>query len=197
MSNYSTEHYKTAEWFDSLKWQHRWIEFMAGWWVGTFGRPGTVLDLGAGDGWWCKSFHSMGSTAWAVELHEEAQEFIPEQVRFIQHDLTQPVTFNSRADLLICLEVAEHIPKPAGGVLVQTICRHARDHILFSSAPPGQAGTGHINLQPQDYWRRMFSDHKCEFNAAMTGKARRAFANITNKTFAFLPPNIQVFSRIG
>jgi hypothetical protein len=197
MSSYDTSHYKKHEWFDSLKWQRPWIEKMAGWWVGAFGVPKVVLDFGAGDGWWCKSFYDMGANVWAVELYEEAREFIPPQVQFIQHDLREPANLNSRADLVICLEVAEHIPKPSGGVLVQTVCGHAANHILFSSAPPGQAGTGHINLQPQKYWRGLFSDHRCEFNAEMTGKTRRAFENIVNETFEFLPRNIQVFSRIG
>lgn len=196
MTSIDTSHYKTEEWFDSLAWQRQWIEKMAGWWAGEFGVPKMVLDLGAGDGWWCKSFHDMGSNVWAVELYEEAREFIPPQVQFIQHDLTEPVDLGSRADLVICLEVAEHIPKPASGILVQTICRHASNHILFSSAPPGQGGTGHINLQPAKYWRDLFSDQRCGFNAEMTGRTRRAFENITNETFAFLPKNIQVFSRI-
>jgi len=196
MTTYDTSYYKTAEWFDSLKWQRTWIEKMAGWWAGAFGVPGLVLDFGAGDGWWCKSFKDMGSNVWAVELHDEAREFIPPQVQFIQHDLREPVDLHSKADLVICLEVAEHMPKPSSGVLVHTICRHASNHILFSSAPPGQPGTGHINLQPHSYWRGLFSDHRCELNAVMTAQTQKAFGNIVNETFDFLPKNIQVFSRV-
>lgn len=192
----NTEHYKTTEWFESLAWQHRWIEKMVGWWAGAFGVPKTVLDLGAGDGWWCKSFHDMDSNVWAVELYEEAREFIPKQVQFVQHDLTQPVDLNAVADLVICLEVAEHLPKPASGVLVATICKHASQHILFSSAPPGQRGTGHVNLQPQDFWRKRFEGHRCNFNAERTGQVRQAFENIVNDVFEFLPRNIQIFSRV-
>lgn len=192
----NTGYYKTDEWFNSLKWQHQWIEYMVGWWVGAYGAPETLLDFGAGDGWWCKAFHNLGTNVWAVELHEEAREFIPPQVQFIQHDLTQPVNLTSAADLVICLEVAEHLPKTAGSQLVRTICNHASDHILFSSAPPGQDGTGHINLQPQKYWRDMFASYRCEFNAIRTGQTRVAFENIVNETFAYLPRNIQVFSRI-
>ena len=193
---YDTAVYATKEWFESLAWQHQWIEKMAGWWVGTFGLPKSVLDFGAGDGWWCKSFHDMGANAWAVELYEEAREFIPKQVQFIQHDLRERVDLNNCAYLVICLEVAEHIPKPASGILVETICKHTAQHILFSSAPPGQPGTGHINLQTQNFWRRLFEGYKCNFNAQMTGATRVAFRNIVNDTFEFLPRNIQIFSKI-
>jgi hypothetical protein len=196
MSDYDTSYYKTPEWFRSLEWQHPWIEKMAGWWVGTYGKPATVLDLGAGDGWWAKSFNDMGSTCWAVELYEEAREFIPPQVYFIQHDLTEPVWLSSQGDLVICLEVAEHLPKPSGGVLVQNICTHAANNVLFSSAAPGQAGTGHINLQPQKYWRDAFEALRFGFNAGMTAATRLAFQRINKEVFQFLPPNIQVFSRL-
>ena len=192
----NTDYYKTAEWFDSLKWQRQWIEYMVGWYAGAFGVPTTVLDLGAGDGWWCKSFNDLGANTWAVELHDEAREFIPAQVQFIQHDLTLSVNLTSAADLVICLEVAEHLPKQAADVLVGTICSHASNHILFSSAPPGQDGTGHINLQPQKYWRDMFAAYRCEFNTIRTGQTRTAFENIVNETFAYLPRNIQIFSRV-
>ena len=196
MTDYDTRQYQSYEWFRSLQWQHQWIENMAGWFVGQFGLPKTVLDFGAGDGWWCKAFHDMGSTCWAVELYDEARQYIPPQVYFIRHDLTEPVWLNSRADLVICLEVAEHLPKPASGVLVKTLCDHAANHILFSSAPPGQDGTGHINLQPPDYWRQLFEGHRCKLNGNMTGQTREAFERITNSLFEFLPRNIQIFSRV-
>jgi len=196
MSDYDTSYYKSDEWFKSLEWQHRWIEFMAGWWVGTYGLPKKVLDLGAGDGWWSFAFHQMGAACWAVELYQEARAFIPECITFTQHDLTEPADFGQAFDLVICLEVAEHLPRPAAGTLAWTIARHAGDNVLFSSAPPGQDGTGHINLQPPDYWRGLLGGYRCNLNAAMTGETRHAFQNIVSEAFDFLPRNIQVFSRV-
>lgn len=197
MNDYDTAYYKTDEWFQSLAWQRPWIEKMAGWWVGQYGRQKQVLDLGAGDGWWGKAFHDMGSDVLAVELYEEARAFIPDCVSFYQHDLTQPGDFYRAYDLVICLEVAEHLPKPASGVLVMNIARHAGGHILFSSAGPGQNGTGHINLQPPEYWRDLFVGSRCGLNQRMTGEARHAFEHILHDTvFEFLPRNIQVFSRL-
>jgi 2-polyprenyl-3-methyl-5-hydroxy-6-metoxy-1,4-benzoquinol methylase len=115
------EDYSSREWFESLSWQHGWIEKMAGWWIGEFGKPRSVVDYGAGDGWWCKAFHDVGSTVWAVELHEIAREFIPSQVQFVQHDLTCPLEIVRRLDLVICLEVAEHIPERYADILCQTL----------------------------------------------------------------------------
>jgi len=170
---------------------------MSAWWVGTFGRPSSVLDMGAGDGWWCKSFSDMGTeTTCAIELNDIAREFIPPEVQFIQADLREPQNFNARADLVICLEVAEHLPKQHAARLVATLCDHAANRILFSSAPPGQDRTGHINLQPPDYWRKMFEGRGLAFDAGRTGATRTAFQNIVKECFDFLPRNIQVFSRL-
>ena len=189
--------YQTDEWFKSLEWQHGWIEKMAGWWVGNFGRPTSVLDFGAGDGWWCKAFHDMGGmSVCAIELFDVAREYIPPQVQFIQHDLREPVNLGLSADLVICLEVAEHLPGASAAQLVATICQHAANRVLFSSAPPGQPGTGHINLQTPDYWRKLFEGMKFKFDAGRTGQTRKAFENIVQESFDFLPRNIQIFSRV-
>ena len=189
--------YRTDEWFESLKWQHQWIDRMVAWWVGTFGRPQSVLDFGAGDGWWCNSFNEMGCpSTTAIELDELARKYMPEKVSFIRHDLREPLDLGFQVDLVICLEVAEHIPPQYASRLVTTLCKHSANRVLFSSAPPGQSGTGHINLQQPEYWRKMFAGMKLAFDAPRTGATRCAFQNIVKECFDFLPRNIQVFSRL-
>jgi hypothetical protein len=193
---YDPSEYATEAWFKSLSWQHQWIEKMAGWWVGEFGLPRTVNDFGAGDGWWPKAFHDMGSVVGAVELHEIAREFIPPQVQFWQHDLRYPVQFDMRYDLVICLEVAEHLPPDAAEVLCETITRHTGDLLLFSAAQPNQQGVGHIHLQPHKYWIERLERGGVLFSEHRTQKARHAFGNIVNSTFEFLPRNVLVFARV-
>jgi len=190
------EDYSSREWFESLSWQHGWIEKMAGWWIGEFGKPRSVVDYGAGDGWWCKAFHDVGSTVWAVELHELAREFIPSQVQFVQHDLTCPLEIVRRLDLVICLEVAEHIPERYADILCQTLAASTGQHLLFSAAGPGQPGTGHVNLKSQEWWRERLSRQGIEFSPLKTGKTRQAFENIVNECFEFLPRNVQVYARV-
>ena len=69
--------YRTHEWFESLAWQHRWIEFIVGWWCGTYGVPKTMIDYGSGDGWWSHSFKAIGSEhCFAVELDAVAADHI-------------------------------------------------------------------------------------------------------------------------
>jgi hypothetical protein len=57
-----------------------------------------------------------------------------------------------RADLVLCLEVAEHMPESSADRLVQRLADCTDGKLLFSAATPGQGGSGHINEQPHKYW---------------------------------------------
>jgi hypothetical protein len=192
--------YRTHEWFESLAWQHRWIEFMVGWWVGTWGKPKTFVDFGAGDGWWSHSFKQAGAEhSYAVELDEVAAEHMTDDIFFIPHDLRKPWPRGyGKADLVMCLEVAEHLPKrDALNCLLPTLIQSTENMIVFSAAQPGQEGTGHVNLQPQFYWIEQFERHPyIKLNPARTGAAREAFERIVPEGLEFLPRNLLIFSKV-
>gem|GEM_PF-963589 len=119
--------------------------------------PERVVDFGCGDGallrWWQRmgaqsliGVDQYGPDRWAKEtggLHARL-------------DLTKPIDIETTADLVVCLEVAEHLPPEAADVLVATLCSHGK-RVLFSAAPPGQGGTGHLNEQPMAYWAEKFA----------------------------------------
>lgn len=196
--NYDDSEYRTREWFESLGWQRPWIEKMAGWWVGEFGRPTSVLDFGAGDGWWCKSFHDMGAEAYAIELDPIAEEYIPDSVHKVIHDLRLPLDPGMMFDLTICLEVIEHLPRlEVENVLLHSLVSRTKNVMLISAAQPGQQGVGHINLQPLHYWiERLERFSNIKFSAERTARAKIAFERITNPQFHFLPRNLMVFARV-
>jgi hypothetical protein len=189
-------HYDQPEWFESLQWQRRWIGYMVGWYCGHYGVPGTVIDFGCGDGWWAKCFHDLGSAVGGIELHEIAKEYIPQQVQVLIADLSQPLNLGNVYHLTICLEVAEHLSLKGADNLCFTLNRHTHDTLLFSAAQPGQDGTGHVNCQPPSYWRKKLANRGLEFSSMKTAEVKRAFENITNDLFDFLPRNVQVFCRV-
>jgi hypothetical protein len=61
------------------------------------------------------------------------------------------------AEIVLSLEVGEHIPAEKADAYVNFIARTIGvELIYFSAARPGQGGEGHINLQPKAYWVEKF-----------------------------------------
>jgi hypothetical protein len=77
-------------------------------------------------------------------------------------DLENPIHLNKTYDLVISLEVAEHLSERAADTFVQSLV-DAGKIILFAAAVPGQDGLGHINEQWPSYWENKFQQHgyKC------------------------------------
>lgn len=72
-------------------------------------------------------------------------------------DLNQPIDLNRRFDLVISLEVAEHLEPESAETFVDTLCRHG-DLIIFSAAIPGAANPLHLNEQYWEYWIEKFKE---------------------------------------
>jgi hypothetical protein len=85
----------------------------------------------------------------------ESQQFAVDKDVLLAHDLEEELSVNRRFDLVLCLEVAEHLsPRRAPG-LVSDLCRLG-DLVLFSAAVPGQGGIRHLNERWPTYWSLLF-----------------------------------------
>ncbi len=76
-------------------------------------------------------------------------------------------------DLVICLEVAEHLPAWRAQPLADFLARRGRT-LVFSAAHPGQGGILHLNEQPATYWIRRFARAGLSWDAAATDAVRHA-----------------------
>src|SRR5207247_712808 len=81
----------------------------------------------------------------------------PEQA-ILNIDLEKAFDLGRRFDLVVCLEVAEHLSPPAAASFVESLTRHA-DVVLFSAAIPHQGGHHHLNEQFLDYWNETSTQH--------------------------------------
>lgn len=121
--------------------------------------PTSVLDVGCGSAAWLATFRAAGVSevvgldgAYArPQLHISDRDFR-------EVDLTSPFDLGRSFDLVVSLEVAEHLPSSSARGLVRSIVRHG-DLVLFSAAIPNQEGPGHVNLQWPAYWADMFAEH--------------------------------------
>jgi len=122
--------------------------------------PSSVLDVGCGRGAWLSAFREQGIEN-VVGLDGD---YIKPSTLKIPADRFRPTDLSgkfkvpeNRFDLAICLEVAEHLPAANSLHLVRQLAS-ASAQVLFSAAPPGQGGEGHINCQPLSHWRKIFEE---------------------------------------
>jgi len=110
-------------------------------------KPRSVVDVGCGQGWWGAAFADLGAEVVGVD-----GDYVTDPVVDLRHhDLTAPLPDLGTFDLAVCLEVAEHLPAPVAGQLIDDLCRLA-PFVLFSAAIPKQGGVGHLNEQWPAYW---------------------------------------------
>ena len=120
-------------------------------------QPASVLDVGCGRGAWLMACRELGSTT-LIGLDgkwNDQSEMIDSAIQFRSTDLDQTFTVDRRTDLVISLEVAEHLKPSSAGQFVDYLCQ-ASDAVLFSAAYTGQGGTHHLNEQPHSYWAHLF-----------------------------------------
>ncbi len=129
----------------------QWVERRVCDYIASSFAPSSALDIGCGAGLFVQYLNQRGIETWGVEA-EDLSALFPEPDRFIRHDLREPLELGRTFDLILCLEVAEHIDASFEETLFQTILRHSGKYLLFSAAVTGQEGHGHINLHTEAYW---------------------------------------------
>lgn len=124
--------------------------------------PKFVLDIGCGIGSYLLGALNKGATIRGIEISTAAREHTDCNVLpFINYaDVLQGNVMVVNWECVLCFEVAEHIESQYSGELIERICKLSNgNRILFSAAPPGQDGTGHINCQPKEYWIELFAKY--------------------------------------
>ena len=122
-------------------------------------QPKHVIDVGCGVGIWLSVFKECGvENIWGVDgdYVDKKMLQIPEE-RFLSLDLKKPFRMDRQFDLVVSLEVAEHLPSECAETFVDSLTRLG-PVILFSAAIPLQGGTHHINEQWPDYWAKYFQE---------------------------------------
>jgi cyclopropane fatty-acyl-phospholipid synthase-like methyltransferase len=169
------------------------------------GTPGKLLDIGCGNGDLVMVCRQLGIQAFGIDqLNLEETDIYMEGVYFT-HDLRTPFNLTeyepeiSTVDMVLCWEVAEHIPEEYHNILADTCANHLHrsgfwHKLIFTSAHPGQGGTEHVAARPAQYWREMF--HKRGLNYLHEHSIQlAAMWRLINGPCYWLPANVQVFER--
>ena len=137
-------------------------------WLGFFGgiadaivdriHPASVLDAGCAMGFLVEALRDRGVEAFGVDISEYAIAQVRADVR--PHCWVGSITdaLPRRYDLIVTIEVLEHLDEEAGREALANLARHS-DDILFSSSPDDLEEETHANVRPTEYWAERFLEH--------------------------------------
>ena len=122
-------------------------------------QPVSVLDAGCALGLLVEVLRNRGVEAWGIDISEFAIQNVYPQIReYCQvGSITEPFPL-PRYDLIVSIEVLEHLPKEEADQAIANLCQHS-DDVLFSSTPYDYQEATHFNVQPSEYWVECFARH--------------------------------------
>lgn len=145
-------------------------------------QPARVLDAGCALGLLVEALRERGVEACGLDLSTYAIEHVHASVKpFCRHgSITDPLA--ERYDLIVCIEVVEHIPAREAEHAIENLCAHA-ERVLFSSSPLDYREPTHVNVHPTDYWAEQF--------------ARQGFYRDVDFDASFITPWAALFRKSG
>ncbi len=137
-------------------------------WLRFFGRiadrivsdinPTTALDAGCALGFLVEALRKRRVLAFGIDVSEFAIQNVFEDIRPYCWVGSVAEPFPQKYDLIVCIEVLEHLPLPEAERAAANFCQHS-DDILFSSTPFDYKEATHVNVQAPEYWGELFARH--------------------------------------
>ena len=120
--------------------------------------PQSVLDAGCAMGFLVEALRRRGVECYGIDISEYAISQVHADVRPYcwVGSICEPLP--RKYDLIVCIEILEHMPAAEAPKAIANLCRHT-DDILFSSTPFDYKEMTHFNVQPPEYWAELFAQH--------------------------------------
>jgi hypothetical protein len=137
-------------------------------WLGFFGgiadrivselNPRHVLDAGCALGLLVETLRARGVDASGIDLSSYAIANAAPDVRPFLREGSVAMELDRFYDLIVSIEVLEHMPSDEAVRAVENFCRHT-DDVLFSSSPLDFSEATHVNVRPPEDWAAEFARH--------------------------------------
>lgn len=122
--------------------------------------PKTVLEVGCAMGYLVEALRDRGVEAYGIDVSEYAISKVREDIKpyckvsSITDEL--PEELPKKYDLVIMIEVIEHLYEDQVNDAMDYLCRYS-DQIIFSSSSDDLEEITHVNVQEQEYWAMKFA----------------------------------------
>jgi SAM-dependent methyltransferase len=156
--------------------------------------PGSVLDAGCAKGMLVERLRARGVEAFGIDISEYAISQVKPDIKEYcwVGSISDPLPRSY--DLIISIEVVEHMAKDEANRAIENLCRFT-NNIILSSSPIDFKEATHFNVHDPDYWARQFARfsfyHDLDYDASyITPWAMRFF-----RLDGSVQPVIQAYER--
>lgn len=121
--------------------------------------PRTAIDAGCALGMLVESLRDRGVDAEGIDISPFAISQVREDLApFCRVGSVLEPFPRPRYDLVISMEVVEHLPFEVAEEAVANLCRHS-DDVILTSSPLDFREVTHQNVRPPEYWAGLFALH--------------------------------------
>lgn len=122
--------------------------------------PNTVLDVGCAMGYLVEALRDRGVQAYGIDVSDYAVSRVRGDIKPYCKVCSAadglPDGFPDQFDLIVSIEVFEHLYEEEAVKAIRMICDHT-EQVIFSSTPDDTRDTTHINVQQAEYWVNKFA----------------------------------------
>jgi hypothetical protein len=143
--------------------------------------PHSVLDAGCAMGFLVEALRDRGVEAFGLDVSDYALDQVRPDIKPYCTKGSITADLPRRYDLIVCVEVLEHLSPEDAAVAAANLCSHA-DDLLFSSTSSDYKEATHVNVRPPEYWADLFArqdffrdvDYDASYLAGWAVRLRRA-----------------------
>lgn len=123
-------------------------------------QPKTVLDAGCAMGYLVAALRNRGVDAYGIDISNYAISKVREDIKpyCVVGSLLEPLPeeLPKFYDLVITIEVLEHLYAEEGAKAIKNLCTLS-DCVIFTSTPEDFTERTHLNVQQREYWASLFA----------------------------------------
>lgn len=144
----------------------------------------SVIEFGSGTGKYIKYFLKKQINVRGYDGVDDIYERTGGMVNHIELTVKNEL---GEADYVVCLEVAEHIPKDFEQIFLENLVSHSKKAVILSWAPPEQSGVGHVNTKKKEDVVRLMQARGYELDESNSKIVRDA------ATLPWIKKNLMIF----